>query len=139
RGIELPVAECHGVASRQNVETAITVVLAPECQPDRHELGTFERPVAYVTMPVRDAAVSRVLRHDAVVVRLRDLDRTPEYRSQTARDGGGGGPFGVSRVACIGLKEAPHGAAAGCVVRGRRAGILHVGFIFERRNGGREM
>src|SRR5688572_20848081 len=101
-------AEFGGVAPRQHEETAVFETLGPERDPHRHELRALERPVAEVPMPARTAAVARILRHDAVVMRLRKLDRIAKQWRKQASKLRAHGPLGKYRVACVSLEQPPH-------------------------------
>src|SRR4051794_29264437 len=83
RVVDLLGRKVNFVRTGKHQKTAILEILASEREPDRDQLGTREGPVAYVLMPVRDAAVARILRHDAVVMRLRQLDTRTQQLTQT--------------------------------------------------------
>ena len=118
-GVEPVRAELDRVAARQHEKAAVLDALVTEREPGRNELRPLERPVADVAVPARRAAVPRVLRHDAVVVRLRKLDPGTEHGAQVRRQSGGGRPLLERGIARVCLQEPAHGAPARGVARSR--------------------
>jgi hypothetical protein len=72
--------EVHGVSAGNDEQTSVFDSLCSEREPHGHELWALEGPVADVAVPACHAAMAGILRHDAIMMCLRELDVRAEQR-----------------------------------------------------------
>ena len=127
--------ERQRVRLRHEPERAVLYRLAAERDPRRNEIVALERPVARIAMPAGQAAVRRMLGHQAVVMRARQIRRLAEIQLHPAAHFRRRRPFGEQRIAHVSVEQTPHRMAARGVLRIRRARIFQIGFELGGRRG----
>src|SRR3984893_14679421 len=129
RGIgtkELRVVEPIGVkrclvGARYEPERAVVDGFVAERKPHRDEILAFERPVANVAMPARQASVKRMLGHEAVVMGAGQQDRFAEVRFHPSAHTRRCCDLGELRIAAVRVEEPPHRTRSGLCMS--RAGV----------------
>ena len=119
----------HGVRSRNEGQAAVVRKLMSQREPHRDQLRPLEGPVADVLMPAGHRAVSRLLGHDAVVVRLRQGDVWSRQLPQASGDRLGGTPVADHGIAGACLQQPPDGVSPGRVEGGRCAGVVQLRLV----------